>query len=177
MQTIFLALFFLFPELEHSTIEKYYTVQEVKVAIQKVAPQLSRRLVRHYAKIVHKVTSRRRIDPLLLVAFITHESQWKSNLRSSTNDYGLGQVHVSANGSAKFLGREKELYRPLTNLQEWSRLAEMWRAYHDRTCDDKHHSWWKHMKWGYKIKNLKPTKVDVLYQQLKQMFILRRSEV
>jgi hypothetical protein len=138
-------------------------------AIRSVAPPLPRSTVRQYARIIYQETGRRGIDPLLLVAFITNESRWNPRTKSVTNDFGLAQVHVAVRGSAKFLGREHELYVPRTNLREWSRLADMWRAYHLRTCDLRDHTWWQHLRWGYKVKE-RTSRIDDIYEQLKRRF-------
>jgi len=141
----------------------------VHQAIRSVAPSLPMGKTKAYARLVHRVTTWRRIDPLLLVAVITTESEWKPRTRSVTNDYGLTQVHVAARGSAKFLHREHELYDPATNLREWGRLADMWRAYHHRTCKPGH-QWWRHLKWGHRIKDPNPGRLDKLYQTLRSRF-------
>jgi hypothetical protein len=139
-------------------------------AILSLAPQIGLPTARAYARIIYQETTRRGLDPLLLVAFVDHESNWNPRTRSHTNDYGLAQVHVAVRGSAKFLGREYELYRPRTNLREWCRLAAMWRDYHERSCAGKKHRWWKHLKWGYRVKDPHPDEIDALYQKLKAKF-------
>lgn len=151
------------------------TTAEVREAIELLAP-------RHvpaarYARIVRKMAMHRAVHPLLVVAFIQVESakSWNPRLVSRTNDYGLTQVHVAERGSARFLGREHELYDPATNVREWVRLAAMWRNYHQRKCEVRvevcysgpegpwgcsmevlthsNHRWWAHLKWGYVVKN------------------------
>jgi len=139
-------------------------------AIRGLAPGLPRVVARKYAKIIDRETSKKLIDPLLLVAFIHSESNWRKRLRSFTNDYGLAQVHVAERGSATFLGRETELYDPSTNIKEWCRLASMWRNYHYRTCN-KDHNWWSHLKWGYLIKESKTSgNIERIYDLLKKKY-------
>jgi hypothetical protein len=138
--------------------------------IRSLAPHLSRVVAKKYSKIINRETSKKLIDPLLLIAFIHSESNWRKRLRSFTNDYGLTQVHVAERGSATFLGRETELYDPNTNIKEWCRLAAMWRNYHARTCKISHH-WWSHLKWGYLIKKSKTSgNIERIYELLQKKY-------
>jgi hypothetical protein len=167
-------------------------------AIMFLAPHLPKTVAKGYARIINVEAARKRIDPLLVVSFIHVETarQWNSRLHSVTNDFGLTQVHVAANGSASFLGREEELYNPATNIREWSRLADMWRAYHKRECGTRRmecyegipgvwaqswcitkvvrqpdHPWWAHLKWGYRVKDTEHAmKVKRVYEGLKRRF-------
>lgn len=142
-------------------------------AIVFLAPHLQKSTVRDYARIIHKEANRRQIDPLLAVSFIHVETfrKWNPRLKSTTNDFGLCQVHVAERGSARFLGREQELFDPKTNIREWVRLAAMWRNYHARTCVEGSHPWWAHLKWGYKVKNPgHAMKVTRVYEMLKRRF-------
>jgi hypothetical protein len=142
-------------------------------AILFLAPHLSKPTARNYARIIRTEAARKQIDPLLVVSFIHVETfkRWDPRVKSVTNDYGLCQVHVAVRGSARFLGREEELYNPRTNVHEWVRLADMWRAYHRRACNDHHHLWWAHLKWGYRVKDQKHAhKVRQIFEMLKRRF-------
>ena len=123
-------------------------------------------------RIIKTEAARKDVDPLLVVSFIHVETarSWNKRTKSKTNDYGLTQVHVAARGSARFLGREEELFVPRTNIREWVRLADMWRAYCKREGHTDH-QWWAHLKWGYKVKNPHHTmKVTKLYEFLIKKF-------
>lgn len=137
-------------------------------AILFVAPWLPPATAADYAKFIKVASVRRNIHPLLFVAFATVESTWTPTAKSTTADFGLMQVHVAKKGSARFLGRERELLNPRTNINEWGRLAQMWMKYHDRSCGMlvricdtenctneriQYHEWFEHLKWGYVIKN------------------------
>lgn len=144
-------------------------------AITSLCPWVPPKTARQYAKIIQQESAFRDIAATWLAAHVYVESRYKSNHRSSTNDYGLGQCHVAARGSATFLGRERLLYIPRVNLRETARLADMWRGYHMKTCpvferwrcgpsllqneveymrsDQSDHHFWSHMKFGYKVKN------------------------
>jgi len=122
-------------------------------AILSLAPWLPRPTARTYAQYIRDVSERTKIHPFLFVAFATVESSWNPDARSSTGDWGLFQVHVAKRGSARFLGRERELLKPAVNTREWGRIASMWRAYHDRTCKPGSHRWWAHLKYGYLVKD------------------------
>ena len=157
------ALWFLLPADYPST----HTLQE---AIRWVAPRHVP--ARRYARIIRSEAKRKDIDPFMVVAFIHVETarKWNPRLKSPTNDFGLTQVHVAVKGSARFLGREEELYNPRTNIREWCRLAAMWRDYHNRACYEKH-PWHSHLKWGYRVKDTEHAdKVLGVYQSLVQRF-------
>lgn len=165
-------------------------------AIMFLAPHVPKTVAKDYAKIINVEAARKQIDPLLVVSFIHVETfrKWDPKVKSVTNDYGLCQVHVAARGSANFLGREEELFRPKTNIREWVRLADMWRAYHYRECeihtqvcyDDPtegpfgctdevlhkaNHPWWAHLKWGYRVKDREHAmKVKRVYDSLRKRF-------
>ena len=165
-------------------------------AILFLAPHLSKPTARNYARIIKTEAVRKQIDPLLVVSFIHVETfrRWDPRVKSVTNDYGLCQVHVAVRGSARFLGREEELYNPRTNVREWVRLADMWRAYHYRECEihtkvcyhdpeegpwgcenmvlhKADHPWWAHLKWGFKVKDQKHAmKVRNIFEMLRRKF-------
>jgi len=140
-------------------------------AILWLAPgRVSDRTARRYAKIIHREARRRSIHGFLFLAFIHTESRWNPRMRSSTDDFGLAQVHVAVRGSARFLGREAELYDPETNIREWGRLAAMWRDYHARSCHGASHRWWDHLKWGYRVRR-GLVRVDELLQMLIGRFL------
>jgi len=145
----------------------------VLAAIVWIAPYLPERTAKSYARIIVKQATRRKIHPLLPIAFIHVESRWNPKLVSTTNDYGLSQIHVAARGSAKFLGREKELFDPQVNIEEWCRLAAMWRNYHHNKEPEsiRHtHPWWAHLKWGYNVKDTSISKSTIWYFILRDHF-------
>jgi len=195
MHILTLLLGFVFGDLVFETTPLPTPV--VRDAILRLAPryQVGPRLAKQYARIVQQEARRRKVDPLLVVSFIQVETarKWNPRLKSPTNDFGLTQVHVAVNGSARFLGREEELYDPRTNVREWVRLAAMWRAYHQRECEvhaeicysgpegpwgcnkmriaGSRHPWWAHLKWGYRVKNTEHAqKVTGVYRWLLQQF-------
>lgn len=142
----------------------------VQKAIRRLKPWMAPARAKLYARIIASEAPRRAIDPLLVVSFIQSETAggWNERLVSRTADYGLTQVHVAPRGSARFLGRERELFDPRTNVREWVRLAAMWRAYHERACEPGAHLWWAHLKWGYVIKDPETGyKVLQIYEWLK----------
>lgn len=124
------------------------------LAICSLAPHVPPRTARSYARMIEQEADFQQIAATWLAAYVWVESRYKPDHRSPTNDYGLGQVHVAARGSATFLGREHELYNPRVNLRETARIAAMWRGYHDRKCGElPGHGYWSHMKWGRRIKS------------------------
>jgi len=145
-------------------------------AIVFLAPHIGKPVAKNYARIIKTEAARKDIDPLLVVSFIHVETfrKWNPRTKSTTNDYGLCQVHVAERGSARFLGREEELYIPKVNIREWTRLAAMWRNYHhtkEDPAEAQGHMWWAHLKWGYKVKNPgHAMKVTKLYTLLKKKF-------
>jgi len=149
-------------------------------AIVSLSPHVPPRAARSYARIIEQEADFQQIAATWLAAHVWVESRYKPNHRSPTNDYGLGQVHVAARGSATFLGREHLLYNPRINLRETARIADMWRNYHNRECgkpwaeepwavprssrgwpawlypggmfEPSRHVYWSHLKWGYRVK-------------------------
>jgi soluble lytic murein transglycosylase-like protein len=109
-------------------------------------------IVKKYADLIAFEAKWYKVHPFLVVSIIHIESKWKKNKKSITNDYGLMQVHVARNGSERFLGREKELFDPRTNIREGVRILAMWRKYHKTYCKDSSHPFWAHYKWGKKVK-------------------------
>ena len=145
------------------------------LAIVSIAPHVPQRTARSYARMIEQESDFQQIAATWLAAHVWVESRYKPDHRSPTNDYGLGQVHVAARGSATFLGREHLLYNPRVNLRETARIAAMWRGYHVRSCpvyeqwkcfpghtaeeqdcvrgDQANHNYWSHMKYGYRVKS------------------------
>lgn len=124
------------------------------LAIFFLAPQLGPSTAREYARIIHVESSRHELDPWEFIAYVHVESRWNARMVSKTNDWGLGQVHVAWRGSARFLGREHELWNPRVNLCETARLYVMWTRYHERECKQRRrlHPALAHMKYGYRVK-------------------------
>ena len=153
----------------------------IQESIRELAPQVNEATARRYARIIRREASKKAIDPFLVVAFIEVESSWNPRAKSPTNDYGLGQLHVAVNGSARFLGREEELFDPQTNIREWCRLADMWRSYHNRmkakyAPSPEPHPWFSHLAWGYKVKNTEHAdRVGVIYKRLKTRHLTPRA--
>lgn len=69
----------------------------IALAIQIMAPQLSTPIVKHYAGVMEHQARTRKLDPLLLVAIVAHESHFRSGLTyTATGELyvGLGQVRA-----------------------------------------------------------------------------------
>uniref|UniRef100_A0A6H1Z9K2 Putative transglycosylase n=1 Tax=viral metagenome TaxID=1070528 RepID=A0A6H1Z9K2_9ZZZZ len=122
----------------------------VEATIQRLAPQLKPETAREYADLVAFEARWYGLESARVLAYITVESGWGSRKVSKTNDYGLMQVHVSRRGAPRFLGREKDLLDPRTNVREGCRILAMWRRFHGRWCPAGH-PWIAHVKWGRKI--------------------------
>jgi len=153
-------------------------VPVLKEAIHFLAgPRVRKKTGVRYAKLVAKEARRRGIHGFLFLAFIHVETarKWDPKLHGATNDFGLMQVHVAENGSDRFLDREEELYIPAVNIREWGRLADMWRAHHQRSCGTRH-PWWAHLKWGYRVKDVEHAmKVLRVFRTLMDRFGPRES--
>lgn len=147
----------------------------ILAAIMWLAPQLGHTKIAEYGKLIAFEARWYGIDPADVLTVITHESRWYRYKKSTTNDYGLMQVHVARRGSARFLGREKELYDPQTNIREGTRIMAMWKSYHARVCkSDDEHMYLAHMKWGKVVKNReRPTSMERLRAFLLQKFWLK----
>jgi len=124
--------------------------------IKRLAPWLKPETVKKYADLVAFESRWYSLDSVTVMAYITIESGWGADKVSKTNDYGLGQVHVGKH-SPRFLGKEKELLDPRTNIRETCRILAMWKRFHGRWCKAGH-PWIAHVKWGRRI----PTKKGAL---------------
>jgi hypothetical protein len=137
-------------------------------ALMILAPHQGHFKIREYSDLIAFESKWYGIHPLLVTSIIEIESKWKSRKHSTTNDFGLMQVHVARRGSARFLGREKELYDPRINIREGTRILAMWRDYHNRWCKDSSHPFWAHYKWGRKVGEISHAlKVKRLFETLK----------
>ena len=144
----------------------------IAAAILSLAPHVGRKTSSSHARHIHRAAVRYDVHPLLMVAIAHIETsrKWNPRLVSRTTDYGLMQVHVAVRGSARFLGRELQLFDPAINFREGARILRMWKNYHDRTCTTPH-PYWAHYKWGFRVKNIDHAlKVLRLYRQLKDRF-------
>lgn len=142
----------------------------ILAAILWLAPHQSHTAVKRYADLIAFEAKWYKVDPLLVVALIHIESNWHPRKKSVTNDYGLLQVHVARRGSATFLGREKDLYEPRTNIREGVRILAMWKNYHEKHCPGEH-PYWAHFKWGKRVKHIDHAiKVRELYTALVHRF-------
>jgi len=145
----------------------------IKLVLQVIlllAPSLPKSAAIQYADLIVFEAKWYNIDPLLITSLIEVESNWNARKRSRTNDYGLMQVHVARRGSSNFYGREQELYDPRINIREGTRIAWMWRNYHNKWCKGDH-PWWAHYKWGKYVKGtVHAEKVLSLYKWTQHRF-------
>ena len=124
-----------------------------------------------YSNAIVRSTEARSIDPLLVVSLIHVETggRWESDLVSPSHDYGLMQPHVSKTTNRNFLGREKELFDPDTNIEVGVSMLLLWKEYHSKHCKGNSHKWWAHYKWGVEVKNNKYSrKVNRVYSRVKK---------
>lgn len=126
----------------------------VVAAILFLSPSVSHKRAERYSSRIIKEAKRRKVDPLLVVSIIHHETggTWREKLRSRTNDYGLMQIHVGPKVHQKYIGREHLLYRPGVNIYWGIRFLKIARWWHRKRCRRKaHHSWWVHYNWGFRV--------------------------
>jgi len=138
-----------------------------------LAPHLGPQTATEYAKIIAFEARWYRVHPALVLAIGDGESKWRNGKVSTTNDYGLLQIHVNRRGSDRFYGREKELFDPRTNIREAFRILDMWRTFHNKWCKKAKlkHPYWAHYKWGRRVKSVAHTrKTKRLYDQLVRKF-------
>lgn len=141
----------------------------VLAAVLLLAPEATKLDLVVVADAIERESKWYSVDPLLIIATIHVESRWNPRKRSATNDYGLAQIHVAPRGSARFLGREHELYDIRTNIREAARILNMWREYHTRWCSSVAHAWPEHYKWGKRVKRASDhvSRVLTLWDQLR----------
>lgn len=89
------------------------------------------------SKYICYYSKKRNIDPLIVLSIIKNESDFKKNIISKTNDYGLMQVNK------KFATGNCDLLSIKCNINEGTRLLLMWKKKHP-------HSWLRRYNWyGY----------------------------
>jgi soluble lytic murein transglycosylase-like protein len=123
------------------------TVLDAILLLSSLHPSTAQR----YAGYIEAEAARHKIDPLLVVALIHHESRFQKRATSGGN-FGLLQLRVSPTNYPRLLGHEYVLYRPSVNIKLGVALLEWWRDYHRRRCGGPHH-WWSHWQWGKVVKN------------------------
>jgi hypothetical protein len=122
-------------------------------AISLLAPSLPEETAKTYAGLIAYEATWYKTDPIVIVALINIESEWKVDKRSKTHDFGLGQVHVSRTTNAMLLGHESLLFSPAFNIRQSARTVGMWERYHNTRCADRsRHPYWAHYKYGYIVK-------------------------
>lgn len=71
----------------------------------------------HIAKAVAKYSTKRNLDPVLIVSVIKHESNFKRKSKSRTNDYGLMQIHCPRQDYMWWCKRRERLFKIRRNIQ------------------------------------------------------------
>lgn len=67
----------------------------IVIAIQLSAPGLNYRTTEYYAKTIYRETTKKNIDPLLVIAIAEHESRWDaSKISADKEDRGLLQIRA-----------------------------------------------------------------------------------
>lgn len=132
------------------------------VALLWLAPHLGEPTALRYAAVVSREANQHLLDPLLVLAYVQGESQWRARLVSRTHDHGLGQVHVSETTNHELMGQQDALLHPEYNLAVTASMMRMWRDHHGARCKCHPavallpgelrrpwcHHWLEHMKWG-----------------------------
>lgn len=143
----------------------------ILAAILLVSPHVGKVRATRYARHIAKWSKHYRVDPLLVVSLIQHETGFK-NVRglckNCRGDWGLMQLHVSKTSHAKYLGREYLLLDPALNIKLGIRLMSWWRAQHRRMCRRiKNHWWIDHYKFGWRVpRRHRWVKLRVIYSRL-----------
>ena len=86
--------------------------------ILRLAPTTPPPKAAEWGTCVAAAATRARVNPSVIMAVIQHESQWRPEVVSVTNDYGLGQIHCpSAWCSRKPTAAQRsELLNPCSNI-------------------------------------------------------------
>jgi hypothetical protein len=122
-------------------------------AILYLAPHLATGDAALYARLIDHEANHWGVHPLLVVAAIEKESNWRPRVEGPTSDFGLLQVRVSKTNYPELLGHEYLLYDPALNIHLGVKLMSFWRNWHYSRCQVHHHPWWSHLKWGFKVKD------------------------
>lgn len=155
-------------------------MKSILLAIMFLVPGLGPTTAKKYAGIIDRVSVIYQIDPLLVVSIIHVETAktWKKKIRSVTNDFGLGQIHVSKDSNPELLGREEVLFDPATNIRYAAKTLAMWKSWHVRVCDERH-PWWAHYQAGRVIRRSNrgwSKKVGALHRMLQLRFYLLEKD-
>jgi len=150
----------------------------IAAAIHWLAPWLLAAQVATYSAAVEREAARQRVDPLLVVALIYHESRFHAGAVSPGGSHGLMQVRVSRTHRARWLGRERALRVPEVNVRVGVGILSMWRAYHRRRCLGSNdpefpdrHPFWSHFQWGSRVRSAASgRRVGATYRALVRRF-------
>lgn len=95
----------------------------IALAIQLMAPQLSRDVAKQYAAVIHQQSRARRLDPYLMVAVIAHESRLRAPLRYTAAGelyVGLGQIRARNYPECRESLDSESCKRRIASLQDGS---------------------------------------------------------
>ena len=134
-------------------------IELLTAAVLLLHPTLGEDRVREYAVLIVRESHKQKISPVITAARTQVESRFRPHKISRTNDYGLMQLHVSRTTRPKWIGREKELLDPETNIKEGVKALRYWKNYHSRYCKKRRaHHWWLHYKYGNRVPGMERTK-------------------
>ena len=124
---------------------------QVNAAITDLAPRVSAKKRMTYSAHIAINSYVEDLDPLRVVAIMDRESSFRARVISSTNDYGLMQVHWQRGPWMNGLSR-RDLLNPAINIR-----AGIGELVHIRNrCDNRRghggHHWIGHYKWGNVVK-------------------------
>lgn len=120
--------------------------------IQTANPKVSNKRSFEYAEVIVRESFKRGVSPRLVVAIAWHESGFRPNLVSPTEDYGLMQVHWYP-GSPWLKGLEADdLLNWKVNIKAGVHELSWWKSQHEERCSGDH-NYYEHYKWGYVIRN------------------------
>lgn len=119
------------------------------------------------AKNICKYSKRYNVSPYLVLAIIKHESNFKKNKISKTNDYGLMQIN-------KIHCKECNLLNIKTNLWLGIRLIKRIRSSCKKNHKHKSH-WFRHYNWWSYNHHINVLKLAEGYR-LKKYKLIRRKK-
>ncbi|RKX67317.1 MAG: hypothetical protein DRP42_00535 [Tenericutes bacterium] len=117
------------------------------LAIQYVEPGLGPEKRLEYAALIVAEAREHRIDPLLVVALIDRESDFRNLKRNRTDDYGLMQVHWQKAAWTEGLTRA-DLMDVRTNIKAGFEELSYWRRWCNGKRGPEGHHWINHYKSG-----------------------------
>lgn len=116
------------------------------------------------ARTVCKYSAKYEVDPVLVVALMKHESDFRVRSYHRAGDYGLMQIHAEHRFGAKWINRKRcNLYGIDCNIAKGVKFLAIWK----KACKKHRHKshWLRHYNWRSPKHHLKVLWLTEAYKQ------------